>query len=342
MFEDNWKLVKGKKLWGVNIPKEIDFYIFEEKNKLKIHIKYPTRNMQKDEVAFEAWALIFHAKKECEVIISFNPINWDGTFLNLCNEQTHYMRFLYRVWKFDNQMKWFDTDENNKAVVDEFMNKFNQLKETKELINNIPDKEAVLSESEQRKAEHYVENAFVQNGKELLNNKLNDGTTLINLYNQLPNGLFIGKSDSDIKEINRIFPTGFFDLWGISESNDLCIFELKAFRPEDAFKNKKVGIISELYFYANYGKDIFYDRNFCNKKVPYRGYSELAEASNTEIRKIKVFFLAPAYHSRIQELRKAIEQCLNANHDSPIKYKFLDYHNDEIKPLVDQLKSNQQ
>lgn len=339
---ENWTYVSGKKLWGIDIPSGIDFYIDNDKKNLKIHINYPEANMQKDEAAFEAWALIFYAKEKCNVTLSFKPANWDGTFANLCVEQTHYIRFLYRLWKFSEQQKqWFHIDEENKDMIKQFIDIFIKLKENKGMINNIPKTEAKLSSAAERKLEHYVENAFVRDGLDILKNKVNKWTNIDTVYNQLPNGLFQGKDDKDITEGNRIFPTGFFDLWGISKDKELCIFELKAFDETDKnnAKNKKVGIISELFFYANYSKDIFYDKNFHEESVEFRGYDHLVKASKDGIKGIMAFFLAPEYHSRIADYMIEIEKFLNENKNE-IEYRFLKYNYAEIKPYVEMCESN--
>ena len=338
MSTENWELNKEKKLWDIDIPRGIDFHFSIDDQKLKLHIKHPEHNMQKDDAAFEGWALLFHIKKNVEVTVSFEPIIWDGSFTNLSNRQTHYMRFLYRIWKFNNQMDWFHIDESNNSIVDQFSNKFIQLKESKNIINNFPKSNASLSQTQERREEHFAENAFVREGLHLLNHILKD-TTLTMAFNQLPNGLFMGKTMADIKNTNRIFPTGYFDIWGISQANDLCIFELKAFTEGTGSKNKKVGIISELYFYANYSKDVFYNQNFSKPTNHYNGYEHLVKASTNGLNKIKAYFLAPEYHSRINDFKDSIEKTLNIN-SPPIEYKFLTYQYSEIEPFVKSIKGN--
>lgn len=343
MSEMNWRRIEDRKLWGVDIPSGIDFYENLIEKQLRIHINYPERNMQEDTAAFEAWALIFYIKKQYEITLSFKKINWDGSFLNLCREQTHYMRFLYRVWKFNEQMSWFHVEENTQEVVKQFKDKFTYLKKNKEIVNNIPKSEARLSNSKKHKIEHYVENALVADGISIIRNKIeqkSESTIFFNAFNQLPNGLFKGKSCNDIIEKNRIFPTGFFDIWGIGKDNELCVIELKAFDKEENSnsKNKKVGIISELFFYANYCEDIFYDKNFCSISVQFRGYKYLVDAANKGLTKIKAFFLSPEYHPEISNHRDLIKKYLNNKKGSSvIEYEFLDYSYHEVRPFVEQL-----
>ena len=67
----------------------------------------------------------------------------------------------------------------------------------------------------------------------------------IKLYDQFPCGLFY----EDKNEQNRLFNRGAFDLWGVDNEGNICLFELK----EE--KNHSLGIISELFFYSCLIKD---------------------------------------------------------------------------------------
>jgi len=344
MIKENWNKITEKKMEGIDIPQGIDFYKNTDENKLKVHINFPQNNMQDDKAAFEAWALIFYTKKNRDIILRFKPINWGGSLVMSSGEHPNYMRFLYRVWKFNEQMKWFSIEEESQNIINEFETEFLKYKIQKQLINNRPQKEAEVSKG--AKSEHFFENTFVRvaQANKILKDivEKEDGTMLVDIYNQLPNGLFKGNCQKDIKEANRIFPTGYFDMWGISKENELCIFELKVSdsKGEDA-NNKSVGIISELFFYANYSKDIFMDKNCCHSKTEteYRGYDKLLSSSKEGIPKIKAYFLAPMYHSRIEDNMDGIERCLN-NNTLQIEYRFLKYNYDKIKPLVNEFKES--
>lgn len=346
MSKEIWTKVIGNKLWDIDISKEVDFYTSADEKKLKIHIKSPQANMQDNEAAFEAWALIFHCKEGCDVVLSFNELDWDNNIVISSSEQAHYMRFLYRVWKFSEQMKpWFDIDEDKQSIVNVFKTQFSTLIDNNNIINNIPESEAKISQvdnSKLNKLEHFVENTFVRidEARNMLAEivKKKDGTVLKNLHNQLPNGLFRGCCQNDISKANRIFPTGFVDLWGISENNELCIFELKV--AESEVDNRAVGIVSELFFYANYCKDIFMGKNYSRSTTKFRGYDKIMEAvgKNDGITKIKAYFLSPKYHTRIEEYITNIKNSLNDN-VTEIEYVFLNYDFKKIKPALEELKS---
>ena len=90
------------------------------------------------------------------------------------------------------------------------------------------------------------------------------------LWRQLPVGLFEGKKSEE----TRVF-TGrksAIDLWSTS-GDSIVIFELKA-------QNVKVGILTELMFYANYMADMYVNNTFDPLPPPvsralYRGYRQL-------------------------------------------------------------------
>ncbi|MEI6767146.1 MAG: hypothetical protein WCM76_16065 [Bacteroidota bacterium] len=111
------------------------------------------------------------------------------------------------------------------------------------------------------------------------------------LDRQLPVGVF--KEQVSIK--TAIFSRGksAIDIWGISEDNALLIFELKA------EQNDKVGIISEIYFYANVMR-LVKNGNFGYEK-PCTNNLELI----SQVSKIEAYILAPSLHPLID--RKLIE-----------------------------------
>ncbi|OEH84682.1 hypothetical protein BHU72_07535 [Desulfuribacillus stibiiarsenatis] len=322
-------------LMGLELPSNIEFTQEDDKH-IRMHIEKPMENMQNDSAAFEAWALCLKAKMNCNIILSYQEYNcWDKSFYKLCCKQTHYMRFLYRLWKFSELMsEWFKIDVKCIADVEQFKRMFLELKANRQYINNTPINESETSKSNEHRDEHFVEKAFITAvGKEKLNQLLAEEkeSKLKIINNQLPNGLFKGKLVGDIKELNRIFPTGFIDLWGISEKDDLCIFELKI------DSNNHVGIISQLFFYANYCKDVFYDKVYNDRIQSYkRGYKELHNTVKSGIVSIKAYFLAPGYHKEINVNRNRIEEILNQKKDiTKIEYKFLDYDYESIKEIVD-------
>jgi len=104
---------------------------------------------------------------------------------------------------------------------------------------------------------------------------------------QLPVGLF----HDEVKKDNEIFTTGksAIDIWGISNQNDLLLFELK-----DA-GNTSVGILTELLFYCcvmrNVKDGIFKYEDPVDRKI-----DAIKKTS-----RIKACFLAPRLHPLLDE-----------------------------------------
>jgi len=311
---------------GIQVPKYINFSESSE-NTIRIRILKPKKNMQDDVAAFESWALILHEKCKRKVEMTFKiPKSYKHPLSKKTYKENnkHFLRFLFRAWKFVNQMEWFSIgDEACRLCVQSFEIFFLNTK----TINNCPGHKQSISSNPDRKEEHILENIFV-NSKEAVK-KIKPNTDSRNfflpekLFNQLPNGLFY----ETVYEENRIFPTGFIDLWGINnEEDDLYLFELKN---KD---NIGVGIISELYFYANYANEIFLTDRFNQKPSKFRGYEVLRGAIEKGIKKIHACFLAPKYHSEIKRRKNEIQKLLN-NTETNIIYHFLTFKQETIEKL---------
>ncbi|MEI8203045.1 MAG: hypothetical protein WCH34_08550 [Bacteroidota bacterium] len=292
---------------NVRLPRDIDFSMTY--NVLKIHVNRPTENMQENSAAFEGWCLVLKAHNVCDkIIFSFKRVFIDEN--NYCNNltstQQHYIRFLYRLNKFQQQFNsWFEISSINTGDLQVFRDKFiNTIK-----INNIPLRPSTFNVN--HGLEHILEKMFV-NYSELrescgINYSLND---------QLPVGIF----KESISEVNKIINTGFVDLWGISDDNSLCIYELKI------QGNIMIGIISELYFYANILRDLVLGNdNFTLIRVPcdHRNYNALTYPINS----ICGCFLVSDLHPAIESKRDEILNMLNENME--IKYEILYYNIEE-------------
>jgi len=287
---------------SIHWPSDIDCEIDEGKNTVKVHIRKTDKNMQTNGAAFEAWCLILKANGACEsVTLSFEPVpvDPDNYFTNLDHGQQNYMRFLYRLMKFRHQMaEWFFIADSNIEEVDRFTAKFNEHPKT----NTIPKGEASFNE-DTNGIEHKLEKAF----HKFADFRQKAAGINFPLYDQLPNGLFV----NEVRKMNRIFNGGDFDLWGVDPSdNKFCLYELK-----DP-KNTGVGVISELYFYANFAYDLLHEQNniFLNRtnldENDFRNYKEFLKSKN---RGVKAFFLVQNLHPRIQEKADEILVLLNSN-----------------------------
>ena len=209
----------------------------------------------------------------------------------------HYNRFLYRIMKFNETYPFVIISDRLKKHYGKFYFKFDEQYYSfcsSELCVNEPLKEADCN----NKPEMIKEKKLSDNPETLIaeTEQLFGITMQKNIYRQLPVGIFKEAKH----KCNAVFTGGAsaIDLWGISEDRkSLCIYELKI------EGNEKVGIISELFFYANLLFDIYSDnKNFStikNKKKKYRGYELLQDLS--DIQKVCAVFLSPKLHLAITE-----------------------------------------
>jgi hypothetical protein len=297
----------------IRLPRNIDYKESNDKSEISLSINHPEHNMQQDNSAFESWCLLLKADRmNCIITLSFKQIDWHYEFRNLTPEQCHYMRFLYRVQKFNAQMDWFRISQDNQTEMDRFHEVFSKAIKT----NNIPNSDARYNWD--KGLEHAIEKVFTKipdSLKEIVGLQID-----FPIYDQLPNGLFDGR----VCEKNRIFNTGYFDLWGINKDNELCIFELKEPR------NSSAGILSELYFYSNLANDLIHSKNgfklnTSGKKI-YRGSDKIV---NTTIKGIRAYFMTNKLHSEILRNIKNVRLLLNSN--SEISFEFLNYQYDLAK-----------
>lgn len=158
--------------------------------------------------------------------------------------------------------------------------------------------------------EGYIEKRFCADdsrGKSIL--KVSGKNVVMN--RQLPVGLFKDKKSVE----NSIF-TGkksAIDFW-LLDGNEFNIYELKA-------KNKMVGILTEIFFYSNYVRDVYWHKKLqkesCNVRLESpettnRDYDKLCSISNG-ISKITGWLLADEFHPLITE------DVINIMNDNGIK-----------------------
>lgn len=292
--------IPGKK-GELTLPGKIKFEFIADNNTIQMTMrpKYAglgknPGNMQEDNAAFEAWALYLHVHcgyNVCLALSEYKPVAEYYSDMNFV--PGHYNRFLYRVHKFLNQFSdWFSCDSRLKIRVDEYAQHLFYSGTT--FTNNIPNHEAGSNKHSEIRIEEALsgvkENVLIQLAEQ-------EGVHLHSgeIYRQLPVGLF----RRECARKNREFTGGksAIDLWAPA-GDCLSIFELKC-------QNPKLGIITELFFYANYINDMFIEENsFAPYKYKpdsstdrprkyYRGYEHLAKKT---FYSVTAFFLADVYH----------------------------------------------
>ena len=255
---------------------------FEKDGKIEILLKEDAigrgeknNNMQEDSAAFEGWAVILKRYLEKDIKLGFAvPLNLEdlkGEF----EGNGHFNRFLYRALRFREQYEWFSLSEDLETIIFAEDGFCDWLKENGEsFVNNVPLQDNKESNND-KISENWVERMLA--GKESI---LHDVIENVNsegneIFRQLPVGLF----SNTVKRENEVFARGSaaVDLWTWA-GDKLYAFELK-------YRNKKVGIIAELFFYANYLYDLLIEKNFTlnEKNTKKRGYHNLLKNKFKEI-----------------------------------------------------------
>ncbi|WP_027204368.1 hypothetical protein [Butyrivibrio fibrisolvens] len=207
-------------------------------------------NMQMAGNAFEGWACAIRAIENKKVFLAVKEETIDILRLKkdeyAGRDNGHICRFLYRVIKFQDQYNnWFSISEDLKEIVDGFKDYLSA--KDSFFVNNPPTKDA----EDNSNKENIIESKLAERGKlkEIIGDTIDD-----EVYRQLPVGLFAIEKSKE----NSIFTYGHsaIDLWSIKDDT-ISIVELKT-------KNKMIGIITEIFFYANYIND------FINPESQYR------------------------------------------------------------------------
>lgn len=265
-------------------------------------------NMQDNAAAFEAWCFIIKAYtniKNLKIMLDIDGVVNDR-YVGGIPSNGHLGRFLYRILKFKEQYgKWFFLSD----VLEAMRKNFADFLSSGKFVNNEPSKEAEDDE-DVLGTEGYIEKCFCADdsrGKSIL--KVSGKNVVMN--RQLPVGLFKDKKSVE----NSIF-TGkksAIDFW-LLDGNEFNIYELKA-------KNKMVGILTEIIFYSNYVRDVYWHKKLqkesCNVRLESpettnRDYDKLCSISNG-ISKITGWLLADEFHPLITE------DVINIMNDNGIK-----------------------
>ena len=269
---------------------------------MKLSSNAVSSNMQKDDGAFEGWALVLKRWGKYQNVI----ISWDKP--NLI-DNGHYQRFLFRLKNFSQDFNsWFSIDKDCQIFLDDL-----KIKQAEKYLLNIPSKRG---DKVSPNPEAELEDRFVNKD---LQEPLMNISNATSLYRQLPVGVFENK----VSKSASIFTGGksAIDIWGFNKENELLVFELKA------DNNEKVGIISELYFYVcvlqmvrtqTFKHENCLDKNEHILKIP-------------ATKKIKAYFLSPTLHPLVD---KKILGLLNEVVPDEISYHYIQF-NKEYKLTLD-------
>ena len=234
-------------------------------------VNYVCENMQTDNAAFEGWAICIKA---------WMPERIDKVCLKWAipesdNRSLHYNRFLYRALRFKDAYSWFYVDNSLNQELEEFE------KNLTNLSNNFGNKEPLRPNS---RGEKYLEYNIVHT----YNAEFKKKYELETFNHQLPVG---------VKKDNKSFFTGgasAIDLYGLA-GDTISIFELK-------YNNKMVGIISELFLYANIIRDMIRgvisspNPSRCKRDSEIKLYERISMLNG-----IKAYMLSEKYHPLVKK-----------------------------------------
>ena len=329
----------------------------DDKENVTIHIHETTANMQEDSSDFESIIVwIWSIDRKITVTLKYDSYsgkddkseyNRDKIWKDLIQPyyvglngqkyaepaRLHYMRFLYRVMRFREryQKKGFILDISNVDEIEKFEEIYKEALLSGEIWITKPTVEGGLKGYDKATGsfnhtgevtENHLEKYFVQCSK---NNKLPEQITKEfgnnRLYDQLPCCLFYGEPSSS----TRIFNAGYFDLWGINDKDELCVFELKK------EGNSKLGIISELFFYAMLMRDMKQatKNKYSKIKANHRGFKDFVECPDKGV--VNAYFLVPQLHSALENpgVKSNFISVLNECNDG-INFGVIEFSQDEI------------
>ena len=262
---------------GTKLTTLIDFDLDMESKTLIMNItdRGLESNMQKDDGAFESWAIIL--KYHLSDLITTVIINWDDDKIDITNE--HITQFYYRLNKFLQTYTWAITKRHVPTI-------------PSVLLCHCPLKESAAKEEYRKGSEGELECEFVANNK----------SEYDCIDHQLPIGLFYDtiSRDTHYSPGNK----SAIDIWAIKK-NDLSLFELQ--KPG----NKPLGIISEIMYYTNVINDMFMHRIYYERieesaniknaiQNNYRNFAVFHNAyMNGSIKRINSVLLAEEIHPLI-------------------------------------------
>lgn len=334
-------------IWDLDVSEYIETKRIND-DIVKIKIEKPLENMQSDYADFEAICLIYKCiEKNIKIIIEYDipEEKWNGELNSKELNINKYFKFMFRLIMFKNAYPdWIEISPKNIEEINHFRKIYEEEIKKEKITNNYPDKKEEFNL--EKGIEHQIEKKFIHSEegriylKELYK-KIFENDELLCIYGQLPNGLFNCKVDVKPSEIQRIFTTGYFDIWGIDDKNNFCVFELKKDKQENK-QNRELGIISQLFFYAVYSKEILCNKkciNQCGIKKPYRGYEKLYDiVKNNKTNKIRAFFLTgESLYPAVKEKQKELVELLNnnkLNENKPeIEFCFMKYEKEKIDEI---------
>ena len=280
---------------NLRLPRDIEFEIIGNNVEMQLLAGSTGKNMQDDSAAFEGWALVLKRWAKFEKV----SLSWERQhYVKNDARYGHYQRFLFRLKNFALDFSsWFSVAPKCTGFLTDL-----EIKDKVIYYLNCPSKDRSKTIPKGKEGILEFEYSF---GK--WSNNLKSVTNANFLDRQLPVGVFKDKVSID----TAIFSRGksALDIWGTRGEEELLLFELKA------DKNKKIGIISELYLYC------------CVMQRTQNGlfkYNKIVPPLDRIIRtnKIGAYFFAPALHPLIDSV---LVDFLNAKIAQDVSFHYLTF-----------------
>lgn len=279
---------------NLRLPSDIEFEIRGNNVEMLLTGAAVGKNMQEDKASFEGWALVLKRWGKFDQVF----LSWDRPSLDPeSSAEAHYQRFLFRVDNFSWHFKsWFSVSASCQKLLTDIK------------IDDVTDYYLSPPYNERDKNDVQGTESILEYQYSLGDWKdaLKSVTNADYLNRQLPVGVF----HKPVSNKTRILPKNksAIDIWGISKSEELLVFELKTQR------NNKVGIITELYFYSCVMNRIR------KGQFRYEKYNVLNLDRIAKTKKIKAYFFAPALHPLID---KTLVDYLNVGTAPDVEFHYL-------------------
>lgn len=280
---------------GLKLPNHIGFNLENQILYIQLDQQGCTYNLQSDAASFEAWTICLkhHLPEHIDKVV----LNWKTTNIIPTSSQPHYHRFLYRVIRFGEMFEWFEYSPSHEEEIQAFKNQLYGLyinTPLSESTNTNPNSQT------EKKIEYDISN--LNHIKLFLDLKCINHQLPVGIKNQYGQCFFTGRGSA-------------IDIWGLDQSDNLCIFELK-------YNNRKTGILSEILFYAEVMYDILISGNIGKPRnhKPIRDADKIYDKKATPIQSIKAYLLT----DRLHPLVSGTTALLNTNRNG-IKFFTLEY-----------------
>lgn len=270
------------------VPKRIDLALSAQEDRLCMLFREPYQPIRNDNAAFEAWVLYIHGKSpHTQIVMDIPPLSTHQY------ESLHFKRFLYRTAKFMGMdYSWFSLSFELQDRAERFMEEYR----TTPKIIRLPHSEPAGARI---KGERMLQSRF--SGPDSILRALPECAGA-DIHAQFPVALYWGKKRADMLPENRVFPGGpssQIDLW-CAPDKTLSIFHL-------TYQEPVASVVSELFFLANWCRDVFMDSENCSIIFPrrpakcYRGFDDFFDENGVRkpVSVLNACFLSDQFHPEL-------------------------------------------